>query len=163
MTSMPASRSARAMILAPRSCPSKPGLATTTRILPLDAASTAGRDPIRHAAAGDSRCAKPEAVRRGEAGLCRFTPGGTASSPRGDRRHALARRGIHLARGLLGRAGDVLRPACCVGDPPAALLPADLAAVRRRRGVAADRVGARRRWMRGCGLVGGAGPAIAMD
>jgi hypothetical protein len=32
MTSMPASRSARAMIFAPRSCPSKPGLATTTRI-----------------------------------------------------------------------------------------------------------------------------------
>src|SRR4029079_17030583 len=33
MTSMPASRSARAMILAPRSCPSRPGFATTTRIL----------------------------------------------------------------------------------------------------------------------------------
>src|ERR1700694_3847156 len=30
---MPASRSARAMILAPRSWPSRPGLATTTRIL----------------------------------------------------------------------------------------------------------------------------------
>src|SRR6478672_6050985 len=29
---MPASRSARAMILAPRSCPSSPGLAMTTRI-----------------------------------------------------------------------------------------------------------------------------------
>src|SRR3954452_11380490 len=33
MTSMPASRSARAMILAPRSWPSRPGFATTTRIL----------------------------------------------------------------------------------------------------------------------------------
>src|SRR5919108_6367374 len=32
MTSMPASRRARAMILAPRSWPSKPGLAMTTRI-----------------------------------------------------------------------------------------------------------------------------------
>src|ERR1044072_9333586 len=32
MTSMPASRSARAMIFAPRSCPSRPGLAITTRI-----------------------------------------------------------------------------------------------------------------------------------
>src|SRR4051794_9689822 len=32
MTSIPASRSARAMIFAPRSCPSSPGLATTTRI-----------------------------------------------------------------------------------------------------------------------------------
>src|SRR5689334_19815534 len=36
---MPASRRARAMILAPRSCPSKPGLATTTRILRAVAAS----------------------------------------------------------------------------------------------------------------------------
>src|SRR6185503_20801576 len=33
MTSKPASRSARATILAPRSCPSRPGLATTTRTL----------------------------------------------------------------------------------------------------------------------------------
>src|SRR5712691_2079115 len=33
MTSMPASRRARATIFAPRSCPSSPGLATTTRIL----------------------------------------------------------------------------------------------------------------------------------
>src|SRR5919109_3911063 len=36
MTSMPASRSARAIIFAPRSCPSSPGLATTTRIFRLD-------------------------------------------------------------------------------------------------------------------------------
>src|SRR5918911_4712776 len=35
MTSIPASRRARAMILAPRSCPSRPGLATTTRIFLL--------------------------------------------------------------------------------------------------------------------------------
>src|ERR687892_2686164 len=34
MTSIPASRSARAMILAPRSCPSRPGFAITTRIFP---------------------------------------------------------------------------------------------------------------------------------
>src|SRR5437773_551272 len=32
MTSMPASRSARAITFAPRSCPSSPGLATSTRI-----------------------------------------------------------------------------------------------------------------------------------
>src|SRR5580698_6013272 len=32
MTSMPASRRPRAMTLAPRSCPSKPGLATSTRM-----------------------------------------------------------------------------------------------------------------------------------
>src|SRR3954468_14498714 len=35
MTSMPASRSARAMIFAARSCPSRPGFATTTRIFLL--------------------------------------------------------------------------------------------------------------------------------
>src|SRR3954454_24467670 len=32
MTSIPASRSARAMTFAPRSCPSRPGFATSTRI-----------------------------------------------------------------------------------------------------------------------------------
>src|SRR3712207_2959611 len=43
MTSIPASRSARAMIFAPRSWPSRPGFATTTRIfLVLVPASTAG-------------------------------------------------------------------------------------------------------------------------
>src|ERR687891_2428113 len=36
MTSMPASRRARAMIFAPRSWPSRPGLATTTRITSED-------------------------------------------------------------------------------------------------------------------------------
>src|SRR6266516_6151933 len=39
MTSMPASRSARAMIFAPRSCPSSPGFATTTRIFAATACS----------------------------------------------------------------------------------------------------------------------------
>src|SRR5687768_16460944 len=37
MTSMPASRRARAMIVSPQSCPSRPGLATTTRILRSEA------------------------------------------------------------------------------------------------------------------------------
>src|SRR3954463_16580862 len=40
MTSMPASRSARATTFAPRSCPSRPGLAMTTRI-----GAPAGRPP----------------------------------------------------------------------------------------------------------------------
>src|SRR5437588_11244482 len=44
MTSMPASRSARAMIFAPRSWPSRPGLATTTRILPAADWASAIRD-----------------------------------------------------------------------------------------------------------------------
>src|SRR5215207_7597308 len=42
MTSMPASRSARAMIFAPRSCPSRPGLATTTRIFLFVAVDMSG-------------------------------------------------------------------------------------------------------------------------
>src|SRR5688572_24199891 len=55
---MPASRSARAMIFAPRSCPSRPGFATTTRILRLftrrrlsggrGAAAQPGAEPERH-------------------------------------------------------------------------------------------------------------------
>src|SRR6266540_6014931 len=43
MTSIPASRSARAMIFAPRSCPSRPGLATTTRIFRATRGSLDGR------------------------------------------------------------------------------------------------------------------------
>src|SRR5829696_3983106 len=42
MTSMPASRSARAMIFAPRSWPSRPGFATTTRILRVEVAAAMG-------------------------------------------------------------------------------------------------------------------------
>src|SRR3954462_3145724 len=93
---MPASRSARAMIFAPRSCPSSPGLATTTRILPLDAASTAGRDPTRDAAAGDPRCPPS---------------GGIGAPAGGDWRPAVTRRGLHLARRLGPLARHVLRPA----------------------------------------------------
>src|SRR4051795_4638203 len=47
MTSMPASRSARAMIFAPRSWPSRPGLATTTRIFLVDVLLTAARKLMR--------------------------------------------------------------------------------------------------------------------
>src|SRR4051795_280542 len=43
MTSIPASRSARAMIFAPRSCPSSPGLATTTRIFRVAVSAMRGR------------------------------------------------------------------------------------------------------------------------
>src|SRR5919112_4960796 len=48
MTSIPASRSALAMIFAPLSWPSRPGLATTTRILRFDGAPI-GADPTRSA------------------------------------------------------------------------------------------------------------------
>src|SRR5256885_9518356 len=42
MTSIPASRNARAMIFAPLSCPSRPGLATTTRIFLFVAVDMSG-------------------------------------------------------------------------------------------------------------------------
>src|SRR5512145_1426299 len=51
MTSMPASRRVRAMIFAPRSWPSRPGLATTTRIL---------RDPGFSAAVSCVACMESE-------------------------------------------------------------------------------------------------------
>src|SRR4051794_32871398 len=55
MTSMPASRSVRAMIFAPRSWPSRPGFATTTRILRLMRASVSGANaPLRRLARGFS-------------------------------------------------------------------------------------------------------------
>src|SRR3954467_12176788 len=50
MTSMPASRRARAMIFAPRSWPSSPGLATTTRIL-REVSGAMGRPHSRRNAA----------------------------------------------------------------------------------------------------------------
>src|SRR5205085_4027710 len=56
MTSMPASRSARAMIFAPRSCPSRPGLATTTRIFLWVAASMRAAHPIDRRAIPRRRC-----------------------------------------------------------------------------------------------------------
>src|SRR5918994_2706835 len=55
MTSIPASRRARAMILAPRSWPSKPGFATTTRIFRLDMAARLPR-----ADATVNRCAEQQ-------------------------------------------------------------------------------------------------------
>src|SRR5205814_2522334 len=45
MTSKPASRRARATTLAPRSCPSRPGFATTTRYRRSTGADTTGRRP----------------------------------------------------------------------------------------------------------------------
>src|SRR3954447_19036347 len=48
MTSMPASRSARAMIFAPRSWPSRPGLATTTRIFRLEPAADISGGSLLH-------------------------------------------------------------------------------------------------------------------
>src|SRR6476660_7739661 len=105
---MPASRSARAMIFAPRSWPSRPGLATTTRILPRDAASTAGRDATRHAATGTVRWSTA---------LC------PCSAADRDRRHPLDRRGLHVVGLVGGRARGVPRPPDRVREHAAALLP----------------------------------------
>src|SRR3954451_25311340 len=93
MTSMPASRSVRAMILAPRSCPSRPGLATTTRILRLLAPASvpARRPPTRQP--GPSRTP----LRRREHDL--------DLDPLGDRVEAVVDRGGHehdRARAHLG-------------------------------------------------------------
>src|SRR5215210_3993539 len=55
MTSMPASRRARAMIFAPRSCPSRPGLAITTRIFPAIPAVSIGMEKPPEDAAEEAR------------------------------------------------------------------------------------------------------------
>src|SRR6267143_418574 len=139
MTSMPASRRARAMILAPRSCPSKPGLATTTRILPLDAASTAGRDATRDARAGDPPCPPS---------------GGPRTPTGGSRRPPVERRGLHVAGRVLARRGHLPRPARSLREHAAALLPAHLAAAGLGRAVAAPGLGPGRRRLRGRAVVG---------
>src|SRR3954465_12068824 len=101
MTSIPASRNARAMIFAPRSWPSRPGLATTTRVLRAMAwrlndqrvagyaREVAARAPNRQALAG---LASARASRRGR------------PAPDGARRCARARHRGRRARGLSGAA-----------------------------------------------------------
>src|SRR5215472_12947063 len=76
MTSMPASRSARAITLAPRSWPSRPGLAISTRIgrdMRAGSVSVDDRDRIAHAEpvarqrpGMDAELARPAARDRGE-------------------------------------------------------------------------------------------------
>src|SRR5437762_12850994 len=85
MTSTPASRSARATTLAPRSWPSSPAFATITRILPMTVS-----------VAGTSRGPADRLVHAGDAVL-------------GDDRAALSARGRQGRRGARGgrrRAGD---------------------------------------------------------
>src|SRR5437762_8591619 len=70
MTSIPASRNARAMIFAPLSCPSNPGLATTTRIFLFVAVDMSGCAALGRRGLGrlivlerdDPRGARPHAV-----------------------------------------------------------------------------------------------------
>src|SRR2546423_606753 len=70
MTSIPASRNARAMIFAPLSCPSRPGLATTTRIFLFVAVDMSGCAALGRRGLGrlivlerdDPRGARPDTV-----------------------------------------------------------------------------------------------------
>src|SRR4051794_34338600 len=98
MTSIPASRSARAMIFAPRSCPSRPGLATTTRIFWL----VLGADIDRR---------RRDSMRR-------ETTTGPRGAPRARRwsQPALRDPDRHLHRGLVDVAHDRVRPG--LREPP---------------------------------------------
>src|SRR3954449_5809458 len=79
---MPASRSARAMIFAPRSCPSSPGFATTTLIFPPGMRRSLfafGRD--------DRGRRQPRADEPGAAGLAEVEPEGGSSRTGAGARH----------------------------------------------------------------------------
>src|SRR5918996_5139588 len=103
MTSIPASRRARAMIFAPRSCPSRPGLAITTRIFLATAAQVYGgetdrrrllprmAEPRRRAVGIRRRGRGRARAARLRAGCARAVAGGRASlaADRRNRDHAL--------------------------------------------------------------------------
>src|SRR6266536_3078249 len=77
MTSMPASRRARATTLAPRSCPSRPGLAITTRIRPCATATSALSRPAVGACRPGTR-ARPD-PRTARSHLGRYYRAGAAA------------------------------------------------------------------------------------
>src|SRR5918995_2834882 len=140
MTSIPASLSARAMIFAPRSCPSRPGLAITTRILLATAAQVYGGEAEDRGLL--ARLAEPwwcavGLSRRGRG--CASAPrlwarraraaarvGGLAARRR-DRDHALASRPLGRCRAVgLGRAvraGERARGAGALGAARWSRLP----------------------------------------
>src|SRR5262245_19164070 len=112
MTSIPASRRARAMIFAPRSCPSRPGFAMTTRIGPGTSAEYRGA-PDRHrllAGVAEPRQRTFRVHARGEREPCpaRLRAGGPRPTARAepvargrrDRDHALASRPLGRPRPL---------------------------------------------------------------
>src|SRR5690242_19767891 len=112
MTSTPASRSARATTFAPRSCPSRPALATMTRILPSVSVT-----PLRVTT-------RPDLVHAGNAvggvGRDDDRTTGAAGAVRGGRRR----------RGGRGRAGR----GPCLGNLPRDDLGADRRGARGRGG-----------------------------
>src|SRR5918997_659848 len=115
MTSIPASRSARAMIFAPRSWPSRPGLATTTRIFLVVGAAgierARGFGAPRRAEGYDARLARAERhVHPRVDGADDRVPAAAADAAR-ERAGALVA-GAELLPAL--RHGDVVR---VVADP----------------------------------------------
>src|SRR4051794_26401879 len=128
MTSMPASLRARAMIFAPRSWPSRPGLATTTRILRLDSGSAAvsvvacidSRDcPAAGLRSGAGRARRADST--GRAGLAGFDGGPPRQVAFGElpAQHLL----VELSH---ARLGDGLDERELVGDPPLRDLAAEM-------------------------------------
>ena len=109
MTSMPASRSARAMTFAPRSCPSRPGFAITTRIFFAIRAAVYGREADRRGL--EPRVAEPRrrAIRLPRRGAgpapARLRPGRARTAREHERRLAARRLDRHhaLAPRPLGR------------------------------------------------------------
>src|SRR5919108_3634905 len=81
MTSMPASRSARATTLAPRSCPSNPGLATTTRMRPCATVTSA---PFAVAPARPRCQVAPGKILPGRWPATTLDPGGPRAVPAPD-------------------------------------------------------------------------------
>src|SRR3954470_22150313 len=108
---MPASRRARAMIFAPRSCPSRPGLATTTRILRRDSGCSAAVSVVA--------CMDRELLARG---------------PREGRR-PVERAGFYKYLACFGRRA---RCELALGEPPAQDLLVELAHARLGNGVDED-------------------------
>src|SRR5262249_61322550 len=118
MTSMPASRSALAMILAPRSWPSRPGFAITTRIfwatIPQVYEREVDRSRLLAGVAEPGWRAVGLPRRRARAPAPRLRPRragaaavrGRVAAGRRDRDHALASRPLGRPRAL-GLGGDV--------------------------------------------------------
>src|SRR5689334_8711284 len=96
MTSIPASRRARAMIFAPRSCPSRPGFAITTRIVPGTSAEYRGAPDRHRLVAG---LAEP-----GKRAFRVHAPGGRV--PRPPRLRARSSRSPEGERRVAGRGRD---------------------------------------------------------
>src|SRR4051794_28776570 len=110
---MPASRRARAMIFAPRSCPSRPGLATTTRILRLltgGRLARAGRSPT-DAPRGASRLQRRAAAQVGAKRECHEAEEGDAADVEAGRREAGAVAGGRRAGAGVTGAGVAARAA----------------------------------------------------